>query len=195
MRTTHGLAGALAAAALGFATQAAQAALICAGCEYGEAGTFLGAYNPHDFDFGTFQHTDVGQEAGPGSDFEDYWVFDLNPGGSGSMSADFTMLTGISGFTGELYMDGGSTCAGNACSSVVLGALVDSDASLNSERRWEIIALSLPAGRYIIRVTGTANANLTSAYTGQLAFIAEPGTLALFGLGVLGIGLVRRYQV
>jgi hypothetical protein len=196
MRTTNWLAGVVALGALAFGAQAAQAALICSGCEYGDdAGRYLGTYNPDDFDFGTFQHSDVGEDAGSDTAFEDYWVFDLDPAGSGSMSADFTMLTGISGFTGELYTDGGSTCAGSDCSSIVLGALVDGDASVNGDRRWEIIAMSLAAGRYIIRVTGTTNPHSTSAYTSQLAFIPfipEPGTLGLLGLGLLGMGVSAR---
>jgi hypothetical protein len=196
MRTKNWLAGAVAAGELAFGAQAAHAALICSGCAYGDdAGRYLGTYNPDDFDFGTFHHSDVGQDVGPNTAFEDYWVFDLNPAGSGSMSADFTMLTGISGFIGELYTDGGSTCAAGDCSNIVLGALVDSDASANGDRRWEIIAMSLSAGRYIIRVTGTTNPNLTSAYTGQLAFIPfipEPGTLGLLGLGLLGMGVSAR---
>ena len=91
-------------------------------------------------------------------------------------------------------MDGGSVCVGSDCSSIVPGARIDSSASANS--RWEIIAMTLPAGRYIIRVAGTTNARSTSAYTGQLAFIPEfipePGAVALFGLGVLGMGILLR---
>ena len=75
-----------------------------------------------------------------------------------------------------------------------LSGLLDSSASTN--RRWEIIAMTLPAGRYILRVVGTTNARSTSAYTGQLAFIPElvpePGAMALFGLGVLGMGMLLR---
>jgi PEP-CTERM motif len=197
MSIKNGLAGVAAAAVLALGCPAAQAALVCAGCEYGDQdATYLGAYNPDNFDFGTFQHSDVALEpdVGPNTAFEDFWVFDLDPAGSGSMSADFTMLTGIAGFIGELYMDGGSVCAGSDCSSVVLGAPVDSSASAN--RRWEIIAMTLPAGRYIIRVAGTTNARSTSAYTGQLAFIPEfipePGAVALFGLGVLSMGILLR---
>ena len=195
MGIKNGFAGAVVAAALALGMPAAQAAVVCMGCEYGDqAGSYLGSYNPDAFDFGTFQHSDVGVDVGPNTAFEDFWVFDLDPAGSGSVSADFTMLTGIAGFLGELYMDGGSVCAGSDCSSVVLGALIDSSASAN--RRWEIIAMTLPAGRYILRVAGTTNARSTSAYTGQLAFIPElipePGAVALFGLGVLGMGILLR---
>ena len=193
MRISGLLARVIAIGTLAFGTQAAQAALICSGCEYqGGEGTYLGTYNPLQFDFGTFQHSDVGIDAGPSSDFTDFWVFDLDPAGTGSISADFTTFTGISDFAGALYADAGSTCAGSECSSVVTGAQLASAGSLND--RWEIIMNGLPAGRYIIGVTGTTNARSTSAYTGQLAFIPEPGTLALLGMGLLVMGLARRQR-
>ena len=187
------LAHVVATGALALGSQAAQAGIICQGCEYGDdVGTYLGSYNPTTFDFGTFNHSDVGIDEGPSTAFEDFWVFDLDPGGTGSISADFTAFTAITGFHGELYADnGGTTCAGSDCSAIDLGALLASEDSVN--RRWEIIEDDLPAGRYIIRVTGTTNPNSTSAYTGQLAFIVpEPGTLALLGLGLLGLGLTLR---
>jgi len=193
MRMKNWLARVVATGALALGSQAAQAAIICQGCEYGDdVGTYLGSYNPTTFDFGTFNHSDVGIDEGPSTAFEDFWVFDLDPGGTGSISADFTAFTAITGFHGELYADnGGTTCAGSDCSAIDLGALLASEDSVN--RRWEIIEDDLPAGRYIIRVTGTTNPNSTSAYTGQLAFIVpEPGTLALLGLGLLGLGLTLR---
>jgi len=198
MKITHWLAGGLVAGVLAFAAQAAHASVICQGCEYGGgAGTYLGAYDPENSDFGTFQHSDVGQDAGSRTAFEDFWVFDLGADGDGSISADFTMFTAISGFAGELYRDAGSTCTGDECSSIMLGALVAN--GIDSERRWEVMAMGLTAGRYVLRVVGTTNANSTSAYTGQLGFgvapgtgIAEPGTAALFGLGLLGMGLRKR---
>src|SRR5512134_975291 len=131
------LTGVVATGALVFGAQLAQAAVICTGCEYGDdAGTYLGSYDPTTFDFGTFQHSDGGQDHGPNTAFEDFWVFDLDPGGNGSISADFTAFTSIADFAGELYADGGSTCAGSDCSSVVLGALLESEADVNGDRRW-----------------------------------------------------------
>ena len=67
----------------------------------------------------------------------------------------------------------------------------DADVQLIN-RRWEIIASGLAAGRYIIQVTGNTRPSGPSSYTGQLSFISEPGTLALLGLGLLGVGLMRR---
>ena len=109
---------------LALGSQAAQAGIICQGCEYGDdVGTYLGSYNPTTFDFGTFNHSDVGIDEGPSTAFEDFWVFDLDPGGTGSISADFTAFTAIAGFHGELYADnGGTTCAGSDCSVIDLGA-------------------------------------------------------------------------
>ena len=132
MKMKNWLAHVVATGALALGSQAAQAGIICQGCEYGDdAGTYLGSYNPTTFDFGTFNHSDVGIDEGPSTAFEDFWVFDLDPGGTGSISADFTAFTAITGFHGELYADnGGTTCAGSDCSAIDLGALLASEDSV-----------------------------------------------------------------
>ena len=180
---------------LALAAQSASAATICSGCEVidGAAGTYLGTYNPEMFDNGTFNHTDIQADVGQDTPFNDFLLFDLDPAGRGSISADFTRFTAITDFEGALWTDGGSTCdAGTpaACSAVVPGTELYRVSA--TDDRWEIVANGLAAGRYIIQVTGSTRASGPSSYSGQLSFVPEPGTLALLGMGLFGIGVARR---
>lgn len=201
MNVKQWLVNAAAFGALALGAQAANAVTICTGCESidGAGGTYIGAYSPDTFDEGTFNHTGIQNDVGASTDFVDYFVFDLNPGGSGSISADFTTSTRIIDFVGELYADSGTSCdAGtpSSCAAPDLGTLTLIGSATESNGRWEIMASDLPAGRYIIRITGTTRASGSSTYSGQLAFepefVPEPGTLALLGLGLLGIGVAPR---
>jgi hypothetical protein len=160
----------------------AMANVICTGCELGDgAGSFLGVFNASRSDKATFQNSEVGPRS-----FEDFWVFDLNPVALGSVSADFTLLTSIGNFAGELYRDAGSVCAGFDCSSIALGPLLASATAIAS--RWEIITFFVP-GRYVLKVGGDPTAFGNGAYTAQMSFLAiairEPGTLGLLGAGLL----------
>ena len=171
-------------------TSPAFANVICAGCEYSEgAGSFLGAFSGTRADKATFQNSDVGN-----TPFADFWVFDVSPGSIGSASADFTLLTAIGQFTGELYRDAGSTCGGFNCTAIALGPLLASVDAFAS--RFEIVDFFAP-GRYVLRIGGLPNPFNNGAYTGQMSFLAiairEPGTLGLLaaGLGLLGFAAWR----
>jgi hypothetical protein len=204
-----------AAGLLGLGSTAANAAAICIGCERvdGAAGTYLGPHDAFNFDESSFNHTNVAGSPGVGfnTPFTDYFVIDISVQDDLGLSVDYQPNSPILNFSGSLYRSGVGTACGAwpgspvvgvapGCAAIDLGALLagPADDEDPSAARFAFTLTGLAAGRYILAVSGTTPAaGAGGTYSGQLSTapnlrLAEPGTLALLGLGLLGAGALGR---
>lgn len=155
----------------------------CRKCEYAPfvggayEATYLGRYWPGER--GTFQNTNIVAERGGGTEFDDYWIVDLNDNAvvSFTMTSKTLDLTGSApGFggvyLGELWNDLGSTCgvaAGSHCLFVPISSVDDvlSD-EWAPKRTWTFHTPALNPGRYLFRFVGATRQSGVGAYSGTI---------------------------
>jgi hypothetical protein len=153
----------------------AQAAVVCDHCEYVYYGSYLGAYWPGDN--GTFKNTrivaDMVAQLGPGMgnnrQFDNYWVFDLPAGGSVAMVFNTAAATRLQpSWSIQVFDDAGTLCNATACQVIAYNENVGRAILWGLATKFTVNTVTLPAGRYVIRLAGGTRATGESAYTGSL---------------------------
>jgi hypothetical protein len=189
--------------ALALAAQASMGAVVCDSCDYQPAPSVasnLGLHNTTTDDNSTFSNATTGQNG----DFSNWWVFSIDPAGLASINAIFLPIQNITNFAVDLFGVSNSVCDPNtatqsgACS--VLDTIGGAITSLTDPVYATVIDFTgLASGTYAFNVRGTISdlgPTQPASYTGNLQvqqlLVPEPGSFALAGLGLLGLGVLRR---
>jgi hypothetical protein len=187
----------IAGAVLALAAASANAVVICNACAYvnGQAATNLGIHNPGTFDGSTFANSTTGQNG----DFDNTWVFSVDPAGKASLDVIFLPIQNISNFAVRLFDVSSFSCgaAGSGCSALTLGGLLAT--STTNPTYASVLDFFGPLkGTYAFEVTGTVS-GLTegqpASYAGNLQTVSavpEPETFALFGAGLATLAWLQR---
>lgn len=189
----------LALLASAFLWGSASAAVVCDSCDYQpdpSVASNLGLHNTLTDDNSTFSNATTGQNG----NFSNWWVFSLSPAGAASINAIFLPIRNITNFAVDLFSVDDLLCAANtaiqsgACS--LLTTIGGAVTSLTDPNYSTVIDFTdLDAGTYAFNVRGTISdlgPTQPASYTGNLQVnqlaVPEPGSLALAGLALLGLG-------